>query len=252
MSAAPQAEGMGTPHPQPTRQNLFVRLISLVISGGLTVLELLSTDFGRVAARLGFLEQLIQSILALRVGKYPLFILHSDLWPIYLVFLIALLIISWYEWRGRIIPDLVTIPGIFVGLAMSILYGSRHIGLLNSLVGTVVGYATVELPRAYYRKLSGKEGMGFGVVKLTAMIGAFLGPVSVILTMVAASTIGTLYGVLVVLLNRVRHGVPFDWGREFEFGPFLAISGSLCAVLFPHVWYADELHKNAHWLSWVR
>jgi prepilin signal peptidase PulO-like enzyme (type II secretory pathway) len=68
-------------------------------------------------------------------------------------------------------------------------------------------------------------GMGFGDVKLLAMIGAFLGPVGVIETIVAASAVGLLFGLGWALLRR-------SFASPFGFGPMLA-AGALLTLLVP-------------------
>jgi leader peptidase (prepilin peptidase)/N-methyltransferase len=67
--------------------------------------------------------------------------------------------------------------------------------------------------------------MGFGDVKLLAMIGAFLGPVGVIQTLLAAATIGLVFGLFWALARR-------SMASPFGFGPMLA-AGALLALLLP-------------------
>jgi leader peptidase (prepilin peptidase)/N-methyltransferase len=68
-------------------------------------------------------------------------------------------------------------------------------------------------------------GMGFGDVKLMAMIGAFLGPLGVVRTVVAASALGLVFG-LALVATRGR------WDRPFGFAPALA-AGALVTLLLP-------------------
>jgi leader peptidase (prepilin peptidase) / N-methyltransferase len=69
--------------------------------------------------------------------------------------------------------------------------------LLGGLVPFVVG-------EAYYR-LRGVEGLGMGDVKMLAMIGAFLGAPLAMLTLFAASFLGVIVGVPLIILTRNRH-----------------------------------------------
>jgi leader peptidase (prepilin peptidase)/N-methyltransferase len=73
--------------------------------------------------------------------------------------------------------------------------------------------------------LTKKEGMGGGDIKLLAMLGAFLGWKGVIVTILAASAIGTLAGIAVAL----RTG----GGRKLAipFGPFISL-GAMLYVFF--------------------
>jgi leader peptidase (prepilin peptidase)/N-methyltransferase len=68
-------------------------------------------------------------------------------------------------------------------------------------------------------------GMGFGDVKLLAMIGSFVGPVGVVYTVVAASLAGLVFGLVWALLRR-------GLAAPFGFGPMLAF-GALLAMLVP-------------------
>jgi len=66
-------------------------------------------------------------------------------------------------------------------------------------------------------------GMGFGDIKLLAMIGAFLGPWGVLETIVAASLIGLVMGLAHAALTR-------SWDSPFGFGPAIA-AGALLSLL---------------------
>jgi hypothetical protein len=68
-------------------------------------------------------------------------------------------------------------------------------------------------------------GMGLGDIKLLAMIGAFLGPVGVMTTIMAASVLGLLLGLAWALATR-------SWRAPFGFGPAIAM-GALAALLLP-------------------
>jgi len=69
-------------------------------------------------------------------------------------------------------------------------------------------------------------GLGFGDVKLLAMIGAVLGPFGVLETVLAASFAGLVLGV-------VWAAVTGRWTAPFGFGPAIA-AGALLVALVPH------------------
>jgi leader peptidase (prepilin peptidase)/N-methyltransferase len=71
--------------------------------------------------------------------------------------------------------------------------------LANSLLGAVAGSGLLSVIAWIYRKLRKVEGMGFGDVKLMAMVGAFLGPVLTLFVLCTASLLGGGYGILVLL-----------------------------------------------------
>ena len=69
-----------------------------------------------------------------------------------------------------------------------------------------------------------REVMGFGDVKLIAMIGAFLGMDSSLFVLMVASVAGLVFGALLLLGNRARRH------RPVPFGPFLA-AGTMTFIL---------------------
>ncbi|MBV8052556.1 MAG: prepilin peptidase [Acidobacteriaceae bacterium] len=66
--------------------------------------------------------------------------------------------------------------------------------LVDSLGGMAVGASFIYGAGAIYLRARGVEGMGFGDVKLIAMIGAFVGIRLTILTIFAASLAGSVFG----------------------------------------------------------
>jgi len=129
----------------------------------------------------------------------------------------------------KLLPDALTLPGLALGLLFSLLVpvndlASRIIfglvspamrsgiswrlwSLSDSLLGAAVGASFLYGAAAIYLRTRGAEGMGFGDVKLMAMIGAFLGTKLTVLTIFAASLAGSLFGlgtVLAVWMKRIR------------------------------------------------
>jgi leader peptidase (prepilin peptidase)/N-methyltransferase len=78
---------------------------------------------------------------------------------------------------------------------------------------------------AAYEKLRGREGLGFGDVKMVGMIGAFLGLGPALLTVVVGSTLGSVCGLLYIFLSKKDAGT-----YELPFGSFLGAAALLVAV----------------------
>ena len=144
---------------------------------------------------------------------------------LYLIFTTSLVAISFIDLQHQIIPDVISLPGIVAGLAASFLPGD--ISWLDSLIGIIAGGGSLYLVAVVYERITGKEGMGGGDIKLLAMIGAWLGWMSLHFIILISSFAGVAVGVPCLLLGgkglRVR--IPF--------GPFLAL-GALLFFFFSH------------------
>src|SRR4030042_325325 len=117
----------------------------------------------------------------------------------YFLFVAALIVITVIDFYHQIIPDVISLPGIAVGLGASLII--PQITFLNSLVGILLGGGSLFLVATLYQWLFKREGMGGGDVKLLAMIGAFLGWKAVILTILLSSLIGSITGILIMVVN---------------------------------------------------
>jgi leader peptidase (prepilin peptidase) / N-methyltransferase len=129
----------------------------------------------------------------------------------------------------KLLPDAMTLPGLALGIGFSLLvpvndlasrimpglvsYATRNEiswriwSLSDSLLGAAVGASFLYGAAAIYLRARGVEGMGFGDVKLMAMIGAFLGTKLTVLTIFAASLAGSLFGlstIFAIWIKRLR------------------------------------------------
>lgn len=147
----------------------------------------------------------------------------------------ALLVVTFIDLDHQIIPDRITLPGIPLGIlcAAAVL----PIGIVDSLLGVLLGGGLLWLMAWLSPYLFGKEGMGGGDIKLLAMVGAFLGWEPVLLTVLVGSSIGALTGLALIALKRLRRD------QYLPFGPFLAL-GAVVAMFFFHelkTWYVGFL-----------
>lgn len=141
----------------------------------------------------------------------------------FFAFTAALLVITFIDLDHRIIPDVISIPGIPVGFGIS--FFLRDPSWTESLIGILAGGGSLYLVATAYEALTKREGMGGGDVKLLAMIGAWLGWKGVLFTLFFASLSGTVMGGGAMLAMRE--------GRHYAipFGPFLAF-GALAYLFF--------------------
>ena len=159
----------------------------------------------------------------------------------------ALLLITFIDLDHRFIPDEVSLPGILVGLASSFLPG--RVGPVDALLGVLVGGGLLWAVAWGYERSTGVEGMGYGDVKLLAMIGAFLGWQAVPAVLVVASLTGSFAGIALIgvrgggrggrrVVRRLGPGALIPFARRaarrtaIPFGPFLAL-GAMLALYRP-------------------
>lgn len=143
----------------------------------------------------------------------------------------ALIVISFIDLDVRIVPDVISLPGIIVGLVLSVVgyfvVGESSVvpSPLSSVIGIITGGGFLLATAWIYEKITGVEGMGGGDIKLLAMIGAFLGWPSVPVTLFFASLVGSVVGIGCMLLTGA--------GRRLAlpFAPFLC-SGALLFIFF--------------------
>ena len=138
-------------------------------------------------------------------------------------FLAALIVVTFIDLDHQIIPDAISLPGIAVGFAAALLLGQPP--WLDSLLGILLGGGMLWIVAEGYARLTGREGMGGGDIKLLAMIGAFVGWRGVLVTLLIASLVGSVIGVAMML----RRGD--DVKMAIPFGPFLA-AGGVCALFW--------------------
>jgi len=141
----------------------------------------------------------------------------------YLAFAAALVTITFIDLDHQIIPDVISLPGIAVGLAVS--FVSPLVRPLDAILGVLAGGGFLLLVAWAYQAIRGQEGMGGGDVKLLAMIGAFLGWQSLFVTIMVASIVGSVIGIALMLYQRA------DTRLAIPFGPFLA-GGALVHLFF--------------------
>ena len=180
--------------------------------------------------------------------------------PVYMYLAFGMVVSTFQDFADWTIPDEITLPGIPVGLAVSLVgmyYGAEtglHVlSVFDALAGIVLGAA---IPFGIDRitvLLLKKPGMGMGDVKLLAMIGAFIGWQGVLGCFLLACLLGSVVGVSVIGYYKVfppkeeapgadvdedDDGIHLD-AHYLPFGPYLALSGMIWVFAGPELaeWY---------------
>jgi leader peptidase (prepilin peptidase)/N-methyltransferase len=149
-----------------------------------------------------------------------------------LIFTAILIVLFGTDLQTMRLPNVITIPGIVVGLACSLMLPPPP-GIVNSLIGAALGAAVPWLISYVWLRVKGVEGMGLGDVKMLAMIGAFLGWQQVWVVLFFASLTGALVGVTMLAIQKR------SLATRLPFGTFLAVAAYTASVIGGPVvsWY---------------
>jgi leader peptidase (prepilin peptidase) / N-methyltransferase len=131
------------------------------------------------------------------------------------LFFTILLGIALTDARTYIIPDEFTLGGLVIGLALSFTPGG--ITPVQSLAGAALGFGLLWLVAVVGEWMFRKPAMGGGDIKMMAMVGAFLGPIGVVLTIFLGALIGSL----------IFGPISLRTGKLVPFGIFLALGAAI-------------------------
>ncbi|HKI61836.1 MAG TPA: prepilin peptidase [Mariprofundaceae bacterium] len=132
-----------------------------------------------------------------------------------LVLFFLLWVLSVIDIETGLLPNVLTFPGIALGLAFSWWLGDWQDGL----IGAVAGYGIFWLVARVFLLATGREGMGYGDFKLLAMLGAFMGWQALPFIIFASSLVGAVAGSVFLMLSKR------GFRAEIPYGPYLALAG---------------------------
>ncbi len=139
----------------------------------------------------------------------------------------ALIALTVIDFDTQLLPDSITLPLLWFGLAFNLL--GTHVDIYSSVIGAMAGYLSLWSVFWLFKLATGKEGMGYGDFKLLAALGAWLGwqmlPVIILLSSVVGATIGI--GLIVAARQGRNTPIPF--------GPYLAIAGLIALFWGPQL-----------------
>jgi leader peptidase (prepilin peptidase) / N-methyltransferase len=142
------------------------------------------------------------------------------------------LVLTWFlvalagiDFDTQLLPDSLTLPLMWLGLAASIAGpqppAPLPVSMRDALIGAMAGYLCLWSVYHLFRLLTGKEGMGYGDFKLLAALGAWLGWRMLLPIVLAAAAVGAVTGIALILARGRSRAAPM------AFGPFLAAAGWL-------------------------
>jgi leader peptidase (prepilin peptidase) / N-methyltransferase len=159
-----------------------------------------------------------------------------------LIFAMLMIILIFTDLRERRIPHKISVPGIALGVAFSLMspVDNRPVGWLLaqwrifpsgvflSLLGAVTGAAIggglfFAVGEAFYH-LRHKEGLGFGDVMLMVLVGTFLGPPLTLMTILLGSLLGSFIAIpLTLVSSKFRN---YQW----PYGSFLGVAALYASI----------------------
>lgn len=139
------------------------------------------------------------------------------------VFMSMLLVMIMTDFEMKFIPDLITLPGMVLGLLFSLVPGgifSQNLWydrLAQSALGLVSGYGALLIVGLLGNWLFKKESMGGGDLKLMGMMGAFIGLPAIFYVFMLAPFIALPFALWYRAAKKEE---------QIPFGPFLAFWGA--------------------------
>lgn len=156
-----------------------------------------------------------------------------------LILIWALIALTLIDLETFLLPDAITKPWMVLGILFNTVtyYATGSVLFVfpwDSVFGLLLGYGVLWALAMTYLKLTGREGMGFGDLKLLGMLGAWLGWQAVLFILFIASITGSMIAIGALVLGKGRH-------YAIPFGPYLALGGWIM-LMYPHLVFRFYLY----------
>ena len=129
----------------------------------------------------------------------------------------GLLALIFIDAENQVLPDVLTLPLMWLGILAGCIGDGLFVGLNNSIIGTISGYLILWVIYWVYRLIAKKEGLGYGDFKLLALLCAWQGFSMIPFILFLSS----LTGIIFAITRKI------GFGKHLAFGPYLAIAGWL-------------------------
>jgi leader peptidase (prepilin peptidase)/N-methyltransferase len=145
----------------------------------------------------------------------------------YFVFFSALIVSTRTDFQAIVIPQIFTLWLVPFGMLFAF-YGFLRITFMWSFLGALFGYGVLWFVAVLFNFFTHKEGLGVGDMELLSLIGAFMGPICVWITIFVASISGLLFTFVVFwACPKMANEEKEKSGYKIPFGPFLALGAAL-------------------------
>ncbi len=235
----PRRESIIIPHSHCTSCGALIKLYDIIpLASYLILLGRCRACGSRISPTYLVVELLSGVVSALLVWRFGISLTSL----FYLIFLFSLIVVTFIDLEHRIIPNVITLPGIIVGLTYNALNTnwvtlqmdlshfqftlsdflriSDEVDIVDSILGIILGGGILYFIGFIYEAIKRREGMGMGDVKLLAMIGAFIGWKGVIFVAFLSSLFGVLVGIPIIFFKKgdLKYAIPY--------GPFLSLAAA--------------------------
>jgi len=151
-----------------------------------------------------------------------------------LFFTWALVALTVIDLDHQILPDIITIPLLWLGLLSSVAWHEAlpppmPVDPASAILGAAAGYLSLWSVYWAFKLLTGKEGMGYGDFKLFGALGAWMGWQMLPLILLLSAFTGAVVGIALIVLRGRDRNVPIP------FGPYLAAAGWIALMWGPQI-----------------
>ncbi len=146
-----------------------------------------------------------------------------------LLFSWSLIAASGIDIGHKLLPDNITLPLLWAGILLS--FFDIFVTLEQSVIGAMAGYLSLWSVYMVFKRITGKEGMGYGDFKLLAALGAWMGWEMLLVIILTSSLVGAIVGISMILLKRLTKGA------QIPFGPYLSAAGWISLL------YGEQLNR---------
>jgi len=133
------------------------------------------------------------------------------------------------------LPDNLTLPFLWLGLLINI--DATFVNLSSAVIGAIAGYLSLWSVYQLFKRLTGKEGMGYGDFKLLALLGAWMGWQMLPVIIILSSLVGAIVGISLIFFKNHQRSQPIP------FGPYLAAAGWIALL------WGEQI--NQAYLNWL-
>ena len=134
----------------------------------------------------------------------------------------VLVALSFIDFDHQLLPDDIVLPMLWLGLGLTLVpvFSMPEHAILGAIAGYLVLWSVFQL----FKKLTGKEGMGYGDFKLLALFGAWLGWQFLPQIVLISTVLGSVVGLTLIALRKQ------DSQKPMPFGPFIAAAGWIALI----------------------